>query len=228
MANTSDDFRLEILKLVFPPNGDIPASRIFDIGRVAHHIDKLYQLKIGVQDDDEETIKRIVELRDGTTGPNGNPPTWESIAEILGAGHTEHSVRNRYRRYKKRIYRANKLSDTEKASDQPKGCESESRAEACLMPGPGVTPKSQTLPKTTVAAAIPVVKIDDAEDDGPRSKGMSRAELDIYMWELWNAGKNTAQIKEKLHSEGYYLSESAITSRLNAQGCSINKKPVTA
>jgi len=108
------DTEVAILKILFPPDGAVPADRIDDLPAIREHIAALTDLSapkplppepnkkcITQPEVSQEATLRIVELRDHPDN-QGHRRTWTEVADELGTGLSAEAARHRYKYWKAR------------------------------------------------------------------------------------------------------------------------------
>ena len=108
------DTEVAILKILFPPDGAVPADRIDDLPAIREHIAALTDLSapkplppepskkcITQPEVSQEAMLRIIELRDQPDN-QGHRRTWTEVAAELGTGLSAEAARHRYKYWKAR------------------------------------------------------------------------------------------------------------------------------
>ena len=62
---------------------------------------------------------------------------------------------------------------------------------------------------------------EESSEAKPEPKRISRADLNIRIWDAWKAGDDPAKISEDLNEEGYYYDERQVVNRLKQQGAKL-------
>lgn len=105
------EIEIPILRVLYPPDGSIPAAHVERVPEIRQHISALMVLASGgtvpkcsrrVLDPDESAAlnTRIIELRE-TPLADGGVRTWESISDALGRSISPLAARKRYAAAKK-------------------------------------------------------------------------------------------------------------------------------
>lgn len=105
------EIEIPILRVLYPPDGSIPAAHVERVPEIRQHISALMVLASGgtvpkcsrrVLDPDESAAlnAKILELRE-TPLPDGGVRTWDQISEVLGRQITALAARKRYAAAKK-------------------------------------------------------------------------------------------------------------------------------
>jgi len=214
---------------IFPPDGRIPLKAKANLPAIDSRIKEIEKLAAGkvlegqgrrISDKvaSQMLTQQIVQLRDSCSPPMG----YREIMRQLGDQITPDAARNRYDDFKrpplrKESYKAiSGAIYTTPPEEQQKNMARTTKHKDSLHPEPTTNPSLpgvEGAPET--ARANPR---GSPEEKPPAPTSISRADLNIKIWDAWQNGNSPERISQDLNAEGYYYDTRQVTNRLRQQG----------
>lgn len=185
-----------ILKVLFPPDGAVPADRIDDLSAIRAHIAALTDLaapkpippeptkRVTKTEISEVATLQIVELRNQPDN-QGRRRTWAEVATELNLGLSAEAVRHRYKKWKAREKRKGQFTEVIEAVAV--GATQEERATQPPKPAGGAQER-QNHDLSPIDAAIL----------GMADRGALNHEICIAISRKFARNFSTGQIAEKI------------------------------